>query len=559
MLRRLVLWFVVVPLALPVLVLVFQHFRGRSMLAAEIARLHAAGETFDIAQLAPPLVPAASNGMPAFMAARRKFAALEKLPAPSWFEPFSPGVAIVPTRMESWGEGAQGTNTWAAVELSMMKLESAFDDLHAALALPYRREERDWSKGFSMLVPALATMKGATVMLGLAALSAAQRGDFTYALAELEAARVLDSDLAPDPLLISQLVRIACASIANSRTWGVLHAQDWSEDQLRALQASLRATNLVEGVVHSLRGERALVLQEFRAKSSSQIAPMLDELGSGMNALFGPPTAPMQMPDSLDSAVETAGTAVQRLGEGVRTKIIFPLWYFAWGEQSLATYLGVMNEWIAMQQEAGRQHSYKMVVDFNLDARIAPGGFGERLRGVLPRMLIPALGRASAKAFRAETESALHQTAIALRRHQLRHGRLPERLDQLVPDFLGQVPIDGMDGQPLRYRRDSDSRFSLWSVGEDLVDNGGDPDWPDALKSRTHWWMGRDAVWPRAAGDAEFATWRKAQAEKEAVRRKPGRNATTPSRWSPEVMKRYGIILPTPASTNTGANPTPAP
>ncbi len=62
------------------------------------------------------------------------------------------------------------------------------------------------------------------------------------------------------------------------------------------------------------------------------------------------------------------------------------------------------------------------------------------------------------------------RTLLALRAFQLTRGALPQSLEQLVPDYLGALPIDDFDGLPLRYSRE---RGLLWSVGADLVDAGG--------------------------------------------------------------------------------------
>jgi hypothetical protein len=61
---------------------------------------------------------------------------------------------------------------------------------------------------------------------------------------------------------------------------------------------------------------------------------------------------------------------------------------------------------------------------------------------------------------------------LAVRAFQLEHQRLPDSLDQLVPDYLSKLPTDPYDGRPLRYQRE-DSRYVVYSVGVDAVDNGG--------------------------------------------------------------------------------------
>jgi hypothetical protein len=40
---------------------------------------------------------------------------------------------------------------------------------------------------------------------------------------------------------------------------------------------------------------------------------------------------------------------------------------------------------------------------------------------------------------------------VALRSFEIRHGRLPASLDELVPDFLTEIPVSPIDGRPFRY------------------------------------------------------------------------------------------------------------
>ncbi len=61
---------------------------------------------------------------------------------------------------------------------------------------------------------------------------------------------------------------------------------------------------------------------------------------------------------------------------------------------------------------------------------------------------------------------------LAVERFRLRHGRWPEALAELVPDFLSAVPLDPLDGRPLRLRRLEDG-VVVYSVGLDGKDDGG--------------------------------------------------------------------------------------
>lgn len=69
-------------------------------------------------------------------------------------------------------------------------------------------------------------------------------------------------------------------------------------------------------------------------------------------------------------------------------------------------------------------------------------------------------------------ESKVADTAIAVQLYSRRHGRYPERLDQLVPEFLPEVPEDPFLGEPLRYVVEENG-YAVYSVGQDGIDDGG--------------------------------------------------------------------------------------
>lgn len=71
-----------------------------------------------------------------------------------------------------------------------------------------------------------------------------------------------------------------------------------------------------------------------------------------------------------------------------------------------------------------------------------------------------------------EMRSRSAHTALAAKRYELAHGRLPDSLDQLVPRYLDAVPLDWFDGQPLKYKR-TEAGALIYSVGRDGKDDGG--------------------------------------------------------------------------------------
>lgn len=60
---------------------------------------------------------------------------------------------------------------------------------------------------------------------------------------------------------------------------------------------------------------------------------------------------------------------------------------------------------------------------------------------------------------------------LALKAYKRDKDRLPERLDDLVPEYLDSVPQDDFSGQPFHYVPD---KKVFYSVGKDLADDGGE-------------------------------------------------------------------------------------
>jgi hypothetical protein len=93
----------------------------------------------------------------------------------------------------------------------------------------------------------------------------------------------------------------------------------------------------------------------------------------------------------------------------------------------------------------------------------------------MSRMGLPAFERVSAKEFRSVATLRCAQTAMAVERWRLAHGdALPPTLDVLVPRFTAAVPIDLMDGKPLKFRALAKG-YVVYSIGEDGLDDGGLP------------------------------------------------------------------------------------
>ncbi len=118
---------------------------------------------------------------------------------------------------------------------------------------------------------------------------------------------------------------------------------------------------------------------------------------------------------------------------------------------------------------------------------------------ILPSIALPGCVKIAVWHIHSATLRRLAAVAVAVERYYLAHGRYPETLAALTPDFLTEVPVD-LDGQPFRYAPDpANGRYRLWSVGLNGVD-----DWQGTPPARSKKITDRDAldwVWMFPAGD----------------------------------------------------------
>ena len=118
-------------------------------------------------------------------------------------------------------------------------------------------------------------------------------------------------------------------------------------------------------------------------------------------------------------------------------------------------------------------------------------------------MLAPALDKAVLHSARAQTLVDEVRVACALERYRLAKGSLPETLTALSPEFLNTVPVDVFDGKPLRYRREQDGRYLLYSIGWNEKDDGGEIALKEGNAARTRASVAAtrgDWVWSMPAG-----------------------------------------------------------
>ena len=188
-------------------------------------------------------------------------------------------------------------------------------------------------------------------------------------------------------------------------------------------------------------------------------------------------------------------------------RVHLPMWRLMWADQDYAYTMrhfatevhlaefARTNSWAEVRKEAARKGSE----DFGFE----PGGWADKSLYERARYLFSFTPESFLKvsllrAMQAQTEARLCIAAIGLQRYEMEFGKYPEKLDELVPRFVAEVPKDSMDGGVLKYRRENKG-YLLYSSGSDGEDDGGsiEKDEDGAAGGKNILWSAEDVVWPR--------------------------------------------------------------
>ena len=542
-LRRKILFGVTAIIFLFAAFLVATHYQAKHSVDAYRKTLIAQGEKLSISELIPPAPTNGPNGAPALLAARLYSFNYDVQPTVMKF--LAPGRARV-SWMQEIEPSEKSTNIWPALRTLLDQNTEALAEVRVALNSDTLRFDLSYDQGFKLLLPHLAQLKDISQWLSAATVMELHQGNASAAFENLQACIALPRVYDNEPLMISQFVRIAMGAIALGATWGALQFPTWTDDQLALLQTAWAGYQPRTAMENVFGMERAMGRMTFDDARLSYYKK---------DALWGfrTPNTNSVIGDLREAREELMSDPL----EGLRNIYLrFPhywAWKWWWSYDEELHSIRLWQTAIEAARLAGKMNSFGAAIA-HLEAqeqRLQPTNSGAasffdfftEMEGS------PAKGYLR-KVAAAQTQREMVVTAIALKRYYLRHGKYPAALAELSPIYLRELPIDWMDGKPLRYRLKENGQFLLYSVGEDRKDDGGDASVPGRS---FYFWHGKDAVWPLPATAAEIAADNAAM-EKE---RKKHENATKPFapslNMSEELRRRYGLTIP----TNTSATNSP--
>jgi tetratricopeptide (TPR) repeat protein len=346
------------------------------------------------------------------------------------------------------------------VLLALSKYDSIIEELRQASLLPDSRFPLNYDSDhpFATLLPHLATMKRLSQVLQLRAIAELQAGEADRALADVKLSFRLIESFRTEPFLISELVRIAMFEIALQPIYEGLAEHRWSDEQLVALDAELAKLDFLADYQSSMRGERAMTCATIDFLSKKNTYQRYRELFNSVNSEAGDDGG-VTLWGQLNNKAKMVGIYLMPAGWFTQNKL-----FIARGEQGWITGVIFPEKHLASPQKYREVEQAESLSIYTSSAK--PWNF-------LAKEFYPALGASGRKSSREQISVDLARTAIALERYRLAHGEYPESLDALVPQFIAQVPHDVIGGQPLKYRREADGQFILYSVGWNETDDGG--------------------------------------------------------------------------------------
>ncbi len=316
-----------------------------------------------------------------------------------------------------------------------------------------------WEKGYAAVLPHLNPLVECGVLFRLSVSANLAAGQPAQAAIEVGHLFRLHTALCSEPSIIAGLVGNSVLENAMGAVWEGLATGQWTEADLAAFEKQLGMVNVLADFRRAMGTERGAFNTE-----AVHIAGMsgreLQEFWTAVQL------------GSVKVAYLPSGWVWQNMVKANEyyDSILAPYHPTATGEPEFIPARPTSDDWIR--------------------AHLGTSSF-RRAYYFLVNALLPATDNCEANFLAPHTRVLQTKIACALERYRRAKKSFPDKLEELVPEFLAAVPKDICDGQPMRYRRAEDGGYLLWSVAMDRKDDGGNAGPPEASRLKQPDWLWR--------------------------------------------------------------------
>lgn len=311
----------------------------------------------------------------------------------------------------------------AVIEDFLTDNAKALQLLHQAAAHDSARYPVNLSQGFNVLLTHLGDIRHSVKVLSMEAILLVEKNQSDQAFQSVITLFHTGGSLKSEPMLISYLVKISCDGFGYELIERLLNYKIFNTQQLQTLQTTLANIDNHTCFARALVGTRCC---------GNDYYLNLENYSTGLNTMA---IAAMRVSGLLEVQHVTYLDLLKDFVEAANIEL-------SQGYQQ-ARNLQIKIDKLPFYQFIVQQDMYSCLRSFMMYTRL-------------------------------HTQNLLARTALAIEQFRLRHNRLPETLDELIPDLLAEIPRDPFDPnhQPLRYRQ-NETGYTLYSFGYDQTDNNG--------------------------------------------------------------------------------------
>jgi len=399
----------------------------------KIAELKAQGKPMTIAEIVPTLVPDKEN---AAILYNKAFELMESEKTSEMVKTI--GFANSHSNISDWSEKQKVEIPKLVDSRELQRIYELLEEGSQKLKCNFSRE---YGKGVFMELPTYSNVRNAVRLFCAKALLEAESGKAEKAFDMLLIGLEFSNHLKDEPILISQLVRIACDQLLIECVKSISDSKSIPVEKANLIMSELSAHKDVEPFIKCMDGERLIYMGWFSEK--------ILQGNMSLKALRAISGIDILREDPL----------IAKMFSSLLLNLYRPIF-----KKDYTCYLTLISK---------IQDNYNIPY-YKVAEKIRNNPIERQIPRycVLTRISIPALDVMQEGFAKYQAEIDICRTGLALRIYRVKNGDYPEKLESLVPDFLKEVPIDPFSGENLKYYR-YERGFKLYSIGPNMQDDFG--------------------------------------------------------------------------------------